>query len=248
MHLVAVWLAAAAVLGGAALLAGPATGDHHAAIAPLPGWISSPLATAGNETFACAIAAGLLNRHYRRPAAIMEHNIGSNTFGNHDAAWLKIINQTNATVQATEYSPVDAAGMLAAAAKSGAAVGAVLYNVSDWHALPTVLTLCGVHRAVPFQTPTEAAALGLPVVFDARKRWLTSLEATQFAVEQLLPRCSKKLFVLHYPRDLTNGDLADVVVGVEPPLFAIWPGAKNAPFEPLKTISFYQDWLGTTIQ
>ena len=225
LHLLAVWLAtpARAALVGAPLAAG--AGDHPAVVlpvAPLPGWICPPL-HADNETFACAVAAGLLNRLYRRPAAVMQHNVGSNTYGNHDAAWLKVINQTNATVQATEYSSVDAAGMLAAAAKSGAAVAAVLYNISDWHALPTVLTLCGVHRAVPVQAPADAAALGLPVVFDARERWHTSLEATQFAVDQLLPHCSKKLFVLHYPRDLAGGDLADVVVGVEPPLFAIWP-------------------------
>jgi hypothetical protein len=225
MHLLGAWLAAAVVLDG--VLPAVSAGDHPAApraphTTPLPGWISPPL-HADNETFACAVAAGLLNRHYRRPAAVMQHNLGWSTYGNHDAEWLKVINQTNTTVQATEYSSVDAAGMMAAAARSSAAVGAVLYNISDWHALPTVLTLCGVHRAVPVRTPSEAAALGLPVVFDARERWHTSLEAAQFAVRQLLPHCSKKLFVLMYPRDLAGGDLTDVVVGEEPPLFAIWP-------------------------
>ena len=190
--------------------------------AALPGWISRDL-NGDNETFGCAVAAGLLNRHYGRPAAVMQHKFGATTFGNHDAEWLKVINRTNATVQATEFTPVNAAGMLAAAAKSGAAAGAVLYNVSDLRALPTVLTLCGVHRAVPVRTLSEAAALGLPVVFDARERWATSLEATQFAIRELLPRCSKKLFVLQEPHDLLGGDLTDVAVGVEPPLFTIWP-------------------------
>jgi hypothetical protein len=85
--------------------------QRAAAATPLPGWISRDL-NGDNETFACAVAAGLLNRHYSRPAAVMQHKFGATTYGNHDAEWLKIINRTNATVQATEFATVDARGML----------------------------------------------------------------------------------------------------------------------------------------
>ena len=54
------------------------------------------------------------------------------------------------------------------------------------------------------------------------------MAASTFAVQNLLPSCSKKALVLQAPRNFGGGYLADLVVagyGDDPrPLFAVWPG------------------------
>jgi hypothetical protein len=154
----------------------------------------------------------------------MQHQFGGSTYGNHDMLWLDVVKQMDPIARSTQYTNVSAAGMMKAAVQSGAAVGAVLYNVSDWHSIPTVVTLCGIHRALPLASAEQASEFGLPVLFDSRGKWASSLAAFQFAVNSLLPNCSKKLIVMIHPRDLAqNGDLTDLSVSQDPPLFTIWP-------------------------
>jgi hypothetical protein len=54
-------------------------------------------------------------------------------------------------------------------------------------------------------TEADAARLKLPVVFDARKRWGTALEATEYAVVHLLANTSRRALVLQKPVHLASG-------------------------------------------
>ena len=190
---------------------------------PLEGW------RVGNNShpscnFSCQVAAGLINRAEQRPAAWY----GQGTWGSD--LWLAQVQRFDATANRTAYRQVSASELLHVAAQSKAAVGAVLcdYN-AEGQSVATVLTLCGVHRALPLADAAAAAALQLPVVFDARARWNTTLEASQWAVDNLLPNTSRHAVMLQKPAHLLSGFLADLAVAGWPgdvealPLLAIWP-------------------------
>jgi hypothetical protein len=170
------------------------------------------------------VAAGLINRAQQRPAVWY----GQGTWGSD--IWLGQVQRFDAVANRTTYNQVSASELMHLAVQSKAAVGAVLcdYN-ADGQSVATVLTLCGVHRALPLVDAVAAAALQLPVVFDARARWNTTLQASQWAVDNLLPNTSRYAVVLQKPIHLLTGFLADLAVTGWPgdtealPLLAIWP-------------------------
>ena len=75
--------------------------------------------------------------------------------------------------------------LLETAVQLKAATGAVLFNISEQHSISTVVTLCGVHRALPLTDRDAAERLKLPVVFDTRQKWENAMEATEFAITNL---------------------------------------------------------------
>ena len=183
----------------------------------LPGWF----AVTSNLTV--HVAVGLLNRREARPAAMY-------TTGTWDCShpWLSQARLRDPTANRTDYRNVTGGELLEVAIERKAALGAVLWS-GEMLAVSAVVTLCGVHRALPVADESEAAWLGLPVVFDARKRWATALEATQWTVSTLLPNTSRHALVLQNPPHLATGFLADLAVAGWPgdaedlPLLAIWP-------------------------
>ena len=189
----------------------------------LEGWVVGNH-SAPSCNFSCQVAAGLINRGQQRPAAWY----GQGTWGSD--AWLGQVQRFDAVANRTAYRQVSATELMRLAVQSKAAVGAVLldYN-TEQQSVATVLTLCGVHRALPLANAAAAAALQLPVVFDARARWNTTLEASQWAVDNLLPNTSRHAVMLQKPIHLLSGFLADLAVAGWPgdeaalPLLAIWP-------------------------
>jgi hypothetical protein len=144
-----------------------------------------------------------------------------------DIPWLEEMKRQDQTAERTSYHNVTSSELLSAAVMMGAAEAAVLFNSSEMHALSTVVTLCGVHRALALTDPAEAAQLQLPIVFDTRGKWADSVAASRYAVSELLPACSRKALVLQAPHVFLGGYLADLAVagyGADPrPLFAVWP-------------------------
>lgn len=72
-------------------------------------------------------------------------------------------------------------------------------------ALNTVITLCGLDGLLPM-TPQQYARIGkslkMPVAFDARGQWADGRASLAWAVENLLPRCSRRGIVhnqVHQP-------------------------------------------------
>ena len=200
------------------LLAGCGTACAAAPEERLPGWVS----TAGN--LSVHVAAGLLNRHEGRPAAIY-----ATATWDASQAWLGQARRFDPTANRTDYRNVTGGELLEVAVAQGAAVAAVLYDPAAAQALSTVVTLCGVHRALPVADEAAAERLGLPVAFDARQRWATALEATRYAIAHLLGKCSRHALVLQRPAHLATGFLADLAVAGWPgdadglPLLAVWP-------------------------
>ena len=190
-----------------------------AADAPLQGFVAVNMTTPA-EHLGAAVAAGLIVRREARPAAMLD-------IRESDLPWLEEMRRQDQTAQHTAYRNVTVAELQAAAVALGAAAGAVLFSSTELHALSTVVTLCGVHRALALTDPAEAARLGLTVVFDTRGAWADSMAASRYAVRELLPACSKKALVLQAPHVFLGGYLADLAVagyGDDPrPLFAVWP-------------------------
>jgi hypothetical protein len=184
----------------------------------LEGWVS---VSANN--LSTHVAAGLLNRHERRPAAMY-----TGVTWSCGEAWLRQVRRFDPTANRTTYRNVSGGELMELAVQRGAAVAAVLYS-SEALATSTVVTLCGVHRALPVADEAEAARLRIPIVFDARQRWHSALEATQWAVTNLLASTSRHALVLQSPAHLATGYLADLAVAGWPgdedelPLLAIWP-------------------------
>jgi hypothetical protein len=164
----------------------------------LPGFVAVNL-TSDAERFSSAIAVGLIVKKQARPAAMLEIRTS-------DMPWLDEMKRQDQTAGRTVYRNV---------------------NSSEMHALSTVVTLCGVHRALALTDPIEAAHLKLPVAFDTRGKWADSVAASQYAVIELLPACSRKALMLQAPHVFLGGYLADLAVagyGADPrPLFAVWP-------------------------
>jgi hypothetical protein len=200
-----------------------------AADAPHEGWYSvqAPLdpICLGNG-LPVQVAAGLINRLEGRPAAMYS---GTTWNGAGARAWLEQVQKFDAIAANTEYRNVTCLELLETAVQIKAATGAVLFNLSEQHSISTVVTLCGVHRALPLTGPAAAARLNLPVVFDTRQQWKNSMEATEYAVTNLLNSTSRKAMVLQKPAHLDGGYLADLAVAGWPgddedkPLLAIWP-------------------------
>ena len=118
--------------------------------------------------------------------------------------------------------------------------------------LSTMVSLCGVHRALPLADAASAARLKLPVVFDTRKRWNTSVQATEHAISHLLNRTSRKAMVLQKPAHLDGGFLADIAVAGWPvPMRLVlcrgtqerWPSYAQPP-PPLPTVCYSHGTLG----
>ena len=199
--------------------------DHRSPLdaAPLEGWI------VGNHSvpscnFTCQVAAGLINRAERRPAVWY----GQGTWGSD--VWLGQVRLFDPIANRTDYSQVSSDELMRVAVQSRAAVGAVLCDyMAEQQSVATVLTLCGVHRALPLADEAAAARVGLPVVFDARGRWNTTLASSQWAVDNLLQNTSRHAFMLQKPIHLISGHLSDLAVAGWPgddealPLLAIWP-------------------------
>ena len=83
---------------------------------------------------------------------------------------------------------------------AGAAQAIVLYAPEEGWALPTVVTLAGVHKAVPVPVTATARAAdtlhssalsALPLAFDARGRWADAENATAWAWSNLYPACQE---------------------------------------------------------
>ena len=82
---------------------------------------------------------------------------------------------------------------------AGALLSRILYSPDESWALPTVVTLAGVHRAVPVlagggnaSDNAQFASFGaLPVAFDARGRWPDAAAATAWAMASLHPLCNE---------------------------------------------------------
>jgi hypothetical protein len=223
--------------------AAAAAGDQGPLL--LEGWVVGNH-SAPSCNFSCQVAAGLINRAQQRPAAWY----GQGTWGSD--TWLGQVQRFDAVANRTTYRPVSATELMRLAVQSKAAVAAVLCDVSaEQQSVATVLTLCGVHRALPLADAAAATALQLPVVFDARARWNTTLEASQWAVDNLLANTSRHAVMLQKPIHLLSGFLADLAVAGWPgdkdvlPLLAIWPEegevlpgdnptvCKNGPFSHL---------------
>ena len=191
--------------------------DHQEQPPRLPGWF------AVTSNFTVHVAVGLLNRREARPAALY-------STGAWDCShpWLAQARLRDPTANRTDYRNVTGGELLQVAVARSAALGAVLWS-GEALAVSAVVTLCGVHRALPVADEAEAARLQLPVVFDARKRWATALEATQWTIANLLQNTSRHAFVLQNPPHLATGFLADLAVAGWPgdpeglPLLAIWP-------------------------
>lgn len=185
----------------------------------LPGFVAVNLTT-DTERFSTSIAVGLIVKKQARPAAMLQIRAS-------DLPWLEETKRQDQTAERTSYRNVTSTELLSAAVTMGAAQAAVLFNSSEMHALSTVVTLCGIHRALALTDPAEAAQLKLPVAFDTRGKWSDSVAASQYAVRELLPACSRKALVLQAPHVFLGGYLADLVVagyGADPrPLFAVWP-------------------------
>eukprot|EP01043_Picozoa_sp_COSAG02_P024518 COSAG02_NODE_1341_length_13172_cov_324.630001_8_plen_317_part_00 len=187
--------------------------------AQLEGWVA-----VADVNLTVHVAAGLLNRKERRPAAMY-----TGVTWECSRAWLGQVRRFDPMASRTEYRNVTGGELLELAVARNAAIGAVLYNSAETQSLSTVVTLCGVHRAVPVVDEDEAARLRLPVVFDTRKRWGTALESTQWAVAHLLANTSRHALVLQRPAHLATGYLADLAVAGWPgdsdelPLLAVWP-------------------------
>jgi hypothetical protein len=88
------------------------------------------------------------------------------------------------------------------------------------------------------------------VVFDARGRWNSTLQASQWTVAHLLPNTSRHALVLQKPQHLLAGHLADLAVAGWPadpdalPLLAIWPEGerdKGPPPPPTTTTRRLQE-------
>lgn len=185
----------------------------------LPGFVAVNLTTDA-QRFSSAIAVGLIVKKQARPAAMLQIRTS-------DIPWLEEMKRQDQTAERTSYRNVTSSELLSAAVMMGAAEAAVLFNSSEMHALSTVVTLCGVHRALALTDPAEAAQLQLPIVFDTRGKWADSVAASRYAVSELLPACSRKALVLQAPHVFLGGYLADLAVagyGADPrPLFAVWP-------------------------
>jgi hypothetical protein len=185
----------------------------------LPGFVAVNL-TSDAERFSSAIAVGLIVKKQARPAAMLEIRTS-------DMPWLDEMKRQDQTAGRTFYRNVTSTELLSTAVAMGAAEAAVLFDSSEMHALSTVVTLCGVHRALALTDPIEAAHLKLPVAFDTRGKWADSVAASQYAVIELLPACSRKALMLQAPHVFLGGYLADLAVagyGADPrPLFAVWP-------------------------
>jgi hypothetical protein len=189
----------------------------------LEGWVVGNH-SAPSCNFSCQVAAGLINRAEKRPAAWY----GQGTWGSD--TWLGQVQRFDAVANRTSYSQVSPDELMRLAVQSKAAVGAVLLDYgAEQQSVPTVLTLCGVHRALPLADEAAAARLGLPVVFDARARWNATLASSQWAVDNLLQNTSRHAVMLQKPIHLLSGHLADLAVAGWPgdvdalPLLAIWP-------------------------
>ena len=189
----------------------------------LEGWVVGNH-SAPSCNFSCQVAAGLINRAQQRPAVWY----GQGTWGSD--TWLGQVQRFDAVANRTAYRHVSATELMRLAAQSKAAIGAVLLDyAAEQQSVPTVLTLCGVHLALPLADAAAAAALQLPVIFDARGRWNKTLEATQWAVDNLLPNTSRHAVMLQKPIHLLSGFLADLAVAGLPgdvealPLLAVWP-------------------------
>ena len=188
-------------------------GQQHTA---LTGWIVDDM-TGG--ALAASIAAGLINRHLKRPAAMI--NIRDS-----DMPWLEEMQRQDPSARRTTYRNVSSAELQEVAVSLGAAGHAVLFNESEQHSISTVVTLCGVHKALAVADPQQGPRI--PTVFDARGKWANALEASEYAVRELLPSTSRQALVLQAPHVFVGGYLADLAVagyGPEPtlPLFAVWP-------------------------
>jgi hypothetical protein len=191
-------------------------------MAPPIGWISGLNGDASG--LAVQVAAGLINRAERRPAAM--YTTGT---WHTEGGWLEQVIKFDAIAGQTDYKNVTGTELLQVAVDIKAATGAVLFDMSEQHSISTVVTLAGVHRALPLPDPESAARLNLSVVHDTRGEWANALEASQYAVTHLLKNCSRKAFVLQKPAHLDSAYLADIAVAGWPgddddlPLFAIWP-------------------------
>jgi hypothetical protein len=182
----------------------------------LTGWVVVDM-TGG--ALSASIAAGLINRHLKRPAAVVK-------IRDSDMPWLEEMQRQDPTARKTIYSNVSSVELQEVAVSLGAADGAVLFNESEQHSISTVVTLCGVHKALALADAHHPG--GISIVFDARGKWPNALEASKYAIRELLPKTSRQAFVLQAPHVFVDGYLADLAVagyGTEPtsPLFAVWP-------------------------
>ena len=82
---------------------------------------------------------------------------------------------------------------------AGALLARILYDPDQSWALPNVVTLAGLHSAVPVPAggadasgDAQAASFGaLPVAYDARGRWPDAAGATAWAMASLHPLCNE---------------------------------------------------------
>ncbi len=93
----------------------------------------------------------------------------------------------------------------------GTLAGAVLYEDDLWQhperlcAVNTITLLCAIRNAVPV-TESMNRELKLPVIFDARNRWKTNLEATRWAFENLWDHSNHFLLAHTHPTSLVLRD------------------------------------------
>lgn len=82
---------------------------------------------------------------------------------------------------------------------AGALLARILYNATESWSLANVVTLAGIHSAVPVPAgganasgDAQAASFGaLPVAFDARGRWPDAAAATAWAMASLHLLCNE---------------------------------------------------------
>ena len=183
----------------------------------------------GTET-AAMTAVGLLNRHAQRPVAAALFNDSNRRA--QDEAWLidalrsgdplltpapRLRNSTNAT----EF--------VLAAVAAGAVRGRVLYDSqAELHALPTALTLGGIHASVVVDcahgNPLCSAAVEaqLPTKHDCRGQWADAKAATSWAIAHALSASSDDdIMAFSTPSILRAGYSVDLIVSRR--LFAMFP-------------------------
>jgi len=91
--------------------------------------------------------------------------------------------------------------------------GQILYHPDRPYTLDIATTAAGIHKAV-----ISATDLGLPTVLDLRRRWQSAAEAYRWAIDSLLPDCSRTKLALLPPQAIATRDFA-----IQHRLFTISP-------------------------
>ncbi|MGE0827543.1 MAG: hypothetical protein AB7G75_35100 [Candidatus Binatia bacterium] len=132
--------------------------------------------------YAAVIAQGLLNRELPSTAIYLIHE-------HRDQTWLNTIQSQYPSIN---WQAVSASAIPQIAIDAGIAVGHVLYAQDEQHAFHNVTMLCSAKNAIP-------ALDGNGPIFDTRGRWRDRIDATRWALSNLLSGANKNLLACQNP-------------------------------------------------